>query len=96
VLTKETSGELAALLGTLIVLRGPVTMETESDPKGAFAVGSLSLGAYQIEANALGLYAAIAMEVSAGHIFHRSSRNECGCGHDVTATDTAQGDGLRL
>ncbi len=66
VFTKGTNGEPAVLPGVLILLHGPITKETESDAKGAFAVDGLPPGAYQIEANAPGLYAALAMEVSAG------------------------------
>ena len=51
---------------TQIVLRGPVTKETESDAQGAFAIEGLPPGAYQIEANAPGSYAVLAMEVSSG------------------------------
>jgi hypothetical protein len=77
VITKETSGEPVALLVTLIVLRGLLTRETGWDAMGAFAVDSPFLAANQIEATAPCLYTALATEVSAGHIFHRSSRNEC-------------------
>ena len=66
VFTKGTNGELAVWPGVLIVLHGPITKETESDAKGAFAVDGLHPGPYQIEANAPGLYAVLAMEVSAG------------------------------
>src|SRR5258705_9638412 len=65
VFTKGTNGEPAVLPGVLIVLHGPITKETESDAKGAFAVDGLPPGTYQIEANAPGLYAALAAEVSA-------------------------------
>jgi hypothetical protein len=65
VFTKGTNGELAVSPGVLIVLHGPITTETESDAKGAFAVDGLPRGTYQIEANAPGLYAALAVEVSA-------------------------------
>ncbi len=66
VFTKGTNGELAVSPGVLIVLHGPVTKETESDAKGAFAVDGLPPGTYQIETNAPGLYGALAVEVSAG------------------------------
>jgi hypothetical protein len=66
VFTKGTNGEPAVLPGVRIVLHGPVTKETESDAPGAFAVDSLPLGMYDIEASALGLYAALAVEVSGG------------------------------
>ena len=66
VFTKGTNGEPAVLPGVLIVLHGPITEETESDVKGAFAVDGLPLGTYQIEANAPGLYEALAVEVSPG------------------------------
>ena len=66
VFTKGTNGEPAVLPGTHIVLRGPVTKEAESDAQGAFAVVGLPPGIYQIEANAPGLNAALAIEVTAG------------------------------
>jgi hypothetical protein len=66
VFTKGTNGKPAVLPGVLIVLHGPITKEAESDAKGAFAVDGLPPGAYQIEANAPGLYAALAVDVSAG------------------------------
>jgi TonB dependent receptor/Carboxypeptidase regulatory-like domain len=65
VLTKDTNGEPAVLPGVVIVLHGPITKETESDAKGAFAIDGLPPGTYQIEADAPGLYAALAVEVSA-------------------------------
>src|SRR4051812_32679412 len=65
VFTKGPNGELAVLPGVVIVLHGRITKETESDEKGAFAVDGLPPGNYQIEANAPGLYAALATEVSA-------------------------------
>ena len=65
VFTKGTNGEPAVLPGALIVLHGPITKETESDAKGAFAVDGIPPGTYQIEANAPGLYAALAVEVGA-------------------------------
>jgi len=51
---------------TQIVLHGPITKDTESDAQGVFAVDGLPPGTYQIEANAPRLYAALAVEVSAG------------------------------
>jgi len=66
VFTKGTNGEPAVLPGVLIVLHGPITKDTESDAKGAFVVDALPPGTYQIEANAPGLYAALAVEVSSG------------------------------
>ena len=66
VFTKGTNGEPAVLPGVLIVLHGPITTETESDAQGAFAIDGLPPGTYQIEANAPRLYAALAVEVSAG------------------------------
>jgi hypothetical protein len=66
VFTKGTNGEPAVLPGVRIVLHGPITKETESDAKGAFAIDGLPPGTYQIEANAPSLYAAPAVEVSAG------------------------------
>jgi hypothetical protein len=52
--------------GVLIVLHGPITKDTESDAQGAFAIKGLPPGTYGIEANASGLYAALAVEVRAG------------------------------
>ena len=66
VFTKGTNGEPAVLPGVLIVLHGPITMETESDAKGAFAVDGLPPGMYDIEASAPGLNAALAVEVKPG------------------------------
>jgi hypothetical protein len=66
VFTKGTNGEPAVVPGAQIVLRGPVTSETESDAQGAFAIDGAPPGTYQIEANAPRLYAAFAVEVSAG------------------------------
>ena len=66
VFTRGANGKPAVLPGARIVLRGPITKETESDTQGAFAVDGLPPGNYEIEANALGLYAALAVEVSAG------------------------------
>ena len=64
VFTKGTNGEPAVLPGARIVLRGPITKETESDTQGAFAIDGLPPGTYEIEANAPSLYAALAEEVS--------------------------------
>jgi hypothetical protein len=66
VFTKGTNGEPAVLPGARIVLRGPITKETESDTQGAFAIDGLPPGTYEIEANAPDLYAALAVEVRAG------------------------------
>ena len=66
VFTKGTNGEPAVLPRARIVLRGPTTKETESDTQGAFAIDGLPPGTYEIEANAPGLYAALAVEVRAG------------------------------
>src|ERR1700686_2244859 len=63
VFPKGSNGEPAVLPGVLIVLHGPITKEIESDAKGAFAVDGLPPGTYQMEANAPGLYAALAVEV---------------------------------
>lgn len=41
VFTKGTNGEPAVLPEARIVLRGPITKETESDARGAFAIDSL-------------------------------------------------------
>ena len=64
--TKGTNGEPAVVPGAQMVLRGRVTRETESDAQGAFAIDGLPRGTYEIEANAPGLYVALAVEVSAG------------------------------
>ncbi len=66
VFTKGTNGEPAVLPAAQMILRGPVTRETESDAQGAFAIDGLAPGTYEIEANAPGLYAALAVEVRAG------------------------------
>jgi hypothetical protein len=66
VFTKGTNGEPAVLPGARIVLRGPITKETESDTQGAFAIDGLPPGTYEYDANAPGLYAAPAVEVRAG------------------------------
>jgi hypothetical protein len=66
VFTKGTNGEPAVVPGAQIVLRGPVTRETELDAQGAFAIDGPPPGTYQIDANAPRLYAALAVEVSAG------------------------------
>ncbi len=66
VFTKGTNGEPAVLPGAQMVLRGPVTRETESDAQGAFAIDGLPRGTYEIEANAPGLYVVLAVEVCAG------------------------------
>src|ERR1700681_2351512 len=66
VFTKGTNGEPAVLPGARIVLRGPITKETESDAQGAFAIDSLPLGTYEIEANAPGLSGGLAVEVTPG------------------------------
>jgi hypothetical protein len=62
---KGTNGEPAVLPGVRIVFHGPTTKETESDAQGAFAFDSLLPGLYDIEASALGLDAALPVEVSA-------------------------------
>jgi len=66
VFTKGTNGEPAILPGAQTVLRWPAIRETESDAQGAFAIEGLPPGTYQIEANASRLYAALAVEFSAG------------------------------
>ena len=65
VFTKGTHGELAVLpVGVFIVLHEPITEGTESDAQGAFAIDSPPPRTHQIEANAPGLYAALAVAVS--------------------------------
>src|SRR6202451_2781015 len=66
VFTKGTNGEPAVLPGARIVLRGPITRETEADAQGAFAIDGLPPGTYQIEASAPGLSGGLAVEVTAG------------------------------
>ena len=66
VFTQGTNGEPAVLPGARIVLHGLTNKETESDAQGAFAIDGLPPGTYVIEANAPGLYAALAVEVRAG------------------------------
>lgn len=66
VFTRGTNGEPAVLPGARIVLRGPITKETEPDTQGAFAIDGLPPAFYEIEANAPGLYAVLAAEVTAG------------------------------
>ena len=63
--TKGTNGEPAVLPGAHIVLRGPITKETESDTQGAFAIDGLPPAFYEIEANAPSLHAALAVELRA-------------------------------
>jgi hypothetical protein len=95
VFTKGTNGELAVLPGVLIVLHGPITKETESDAKGAFAVDGLSPGTYQIEANAPGLYAALAVEVGTGTsstVPVEMNVAAVTSTVNVTTSDTAQGE----
>jgi hypothetical protein len=95
VFTKGTNGEPAVLPNVLIVLHGPITKETESDAKGAFAVDVLPPGTYQIEANAPRLYAALAVEVSAGTSSTVSIEMNVAAVTstvNVTASDTAQGE----
>ena len=62
VFTKGTNGEPAASPGARIVVRRPITKETESDTQGAFAIDGLT--GYEIEVNAPSLYPALAVEVS--------------------------------
>jgi hypothetical protein len=64
--TTATNGEPAVLAGVLIVLHASITKDTESDTQGAFAIDGLPPGTYEIEANAPGLCAALAVEVKAG------------------------------
>ena len=66
VFTKGTNGEPAVLPGVRVVLHGFLTKEVELGGQGAFAIDGLPPGGYRIEANASRLYAALALEVSAG------------------------------
>src|SRR5712692_2830289 len=66
VFTKGTNGEPAVLPGVLIVLHGPITTETESDAQGAFAIDGLPPGDIPDRGECSRLYAALAVEVSAG------------------------------
>src|ERR1700732_4279235 len=95
VFTKGKNGEPAVLPSARIVLHGPITKETESDALGAFAVDGLPPGTYQIEANASGLYAALAAAVSAGTSSTVSvEMNVVAVTStvNVTSSDTAQGE----
>ena len=95
VFTKGTNGEPAVLPDVLVVLHGPITKETKSDAKGAFAVDGFPPGTYQIEANAPGLYAALPVEVSAGTSSTVSVEMNVAAVTstvNVTASDTAQGE----
>lgn len=66
VFTRGANGEPAVLPGARIVLRGPITKETEWDTQGAFAIDGLPPAFYEIEANGPGLYAVLAADVRAG------------------------------
>ena len=65
IFTKGTNAEPAVLPSVLMVIRGPLTKDTELCATGAFAEDGLTLGTYQIAANAPGLYAARAIAGSA-------------------------------
>jgi len=62
VFTQGTNGELATLPGVLVVVHGLIIKGTESDAHGAFAVDGPPRVTYPIDANAPGLYAALAVE----------------------------------
>jgi len=66
VVTKNQDGESAVLPHARIVLHGPINKEAESDAHGAFAIGGLPPGKYDIEANAPGLNAVLSVEVVSG------------------------------
>ena len=66
VFTTTQNGEPAVLPGARIVLHGPVSKETESDDHGAFVIGGLPPGMYDIEASAPGLNATVTAEVKPG------------------------------
>ncbi len=65
---RGTSAIVAAV--AIIAAMNPLTAQSqthpEEDAQGAFAIDGLPPGTYQIEANASRLYAALAVEVSAG------------------------------
>jgi hypothetical protein len=65
VFAKGTHGELTVLPGVFIVLHEPITKGTESDAQGAFAIDSPPSRTQQIEADAPGLYAALAVSTDA-------------------------------
>ena len=66
VVTKTQNGEPAVLPDARIVLHGPVSKETQSDPQGAFAIDGLPPGMYEVEASAPGLNAKLSVEVKPG------------------------------
>jgi len=66
VVTKTQNGEPAVLPYARIVLHGPINKETQSDARGAFAIGGLPPGMYDVEASAPGLNATFAVEVKPG------------------------------
>ena len=78
--TKGTNGEPAVLPGVLIVLHGPVTKETESDAKGAFAVDGIPAGGLSDRSECSRLICGTRGGSQRRHIFYRFSRNECGSG----------------
>jgi hypothetical protein len=63
--TKGTYGEPAVLPGVLTVIRRPMGKHIGPCAKGAFAVDNSTKGTCQIEANAPGLYAGLAVMVKA-------------------------------
>ena len=66
VVTKNQNGEPAVLPHARIVLHGPISKDAESDAQGAFAIGGLPPGKYDIEASAPGLNATRSVEVMSG------------------------------
>jgi hypothetical protein len=66
VFAKGTNRKTAVLPEARTVLRRPITKETGLDAKGAFAIGSLPQGTYDIEASAPGLSAVLTVDVCAG------------------------------
>jgi hypothetical protein len=68
VVTRSENGEPAVFPHARIVLHGPVEKESQSDAQGAFVIGGLPPGTYDIEASAPGLNATLAVEVKPGAV----------------------------
>src|SRR4029077_18839537 len=67
VFTKDERGP-SVVPGTRLVLRGPVTKETESNVNGAYAFDALPPGNYTIEAHAPGLSVTLKVDVRDGGV----------------------------